>query len=225
MNRPAAPLLAPDPMAEAVAAYLRAHPDFLARRPELYRALHPPRRVHGERLADHMAAMLAAERARLHAIEAELRAALEAGRAGSGLIMRVRLAVLALMRARDVAETVAQELPPLLGVDCAGLLIEPRGAQPGPALPPLRRMPAGSVARLLGQGREARIRTEIAEAALLHGEAAPLVARDALVLVPLWCATPCLLVLGAREPAALPLRQSVQTLAFLGRVVAAALAR
>lgn len=225
MSRPAAPLLAPDPMAEAVAAYLRANPDFLARRPELYRVLHPPRRVHGERLADHMAAMIAVERARLHAIEAELQAALAAGRAGAGLIMRVRLAVLALMRARDVAETVAQELPPLLRVDCAGLLLEPRDARTRPGLPPLRRLPAGSVARLLGPGREVRIRTEIAEAALLHGEAAPLVQRDALVVVPLCCGTPCLLALGARDPAALPLRQSGQTLAFLGRVVAAALAR
>ena len=47
---------------EAVAAFLRAHPEFLAERPELYRALTPPRRVHGEALADHMAAMLIAER-------------------------------------------------------------------------------------------------------------------------------------------------------------------
>ena len=33
------------------------------------------------------------------------------------------------------------------------------------------------------------------------------------------------LAIGAREPMALPARQSVQTLAFLGRTVAAALAR
>lgn len=225
MTPTAAPLLEPDPLAEEVAAYLRANPDFLARRPDLYRVLTPPRRVHGENLADHMAAMVAAERARLRAIEAEMQLALETGRAGAGLILRVRLAVLALMRARDVAETVAQELPPLLRVDSATLLAEPRADRQGRALPPLRPLPAGSVARLVGPGREARVRTEIAEAELLHGEAAPLVVRDALIRVPIWCGTPCLLALGAREPAALPLRQSVQTLVFLGRVVAAALAR
>ena len=37
--------------AEEVAAYLARHPDFLAARPELYRLLAPPRRVHGETLA------------------------------------------------------------------------------------------------------------------------------------------------------------------------------
>jgi uncharacterized protein len=220
-----APLLDPDPMAEAVADYLAAHPDFLARRPALYRALTPPRRVHGENLADHMVAMVAAERARLRAYEAELQEAVQDGRAGAGLITRVRLAVLALMRARDIAECVAQELPPMLRVDSATLLIEPRDPRLGRLPPGLRPMPAGTVARLLGNGRDARVRSPVTDAELLHGEAAGLVVRDALAKVPLGCGTPCLIAIGAREVAALPLRQSSQTLAFLGRVVGAALGR
>lgn len=231
MMNAAAPIL--DPMAEEVAAFLVANPDFLAHRPELYRALTPPRRVHGENLADHMAAMVAAERARLRALEAEMQAALADGRAGAGLALRVRLAVLALMRARDVPDTVAQEWPPLLRVETCTLLAEPR---PGPAwmrgrgdtaLPRqgVRHLPEGTAARLLGPGRDARVRTEVTDAELLHAEAAPLVVRDALVKVPLWCGTPCLLALGAREGAALPMRQSAQTLAFLGRALAAALSR
>jgi len=86
------------------------HPEFLAERPELYRSLSPPRRVHGERVADHMAAMLTAERRRVRSLEAEVDAAVTAGRAGYGLTIRVRLAVLALMRSTDVIETVTQEL-------------------------------------------------------------------------------------------------------------------
>jgi hypothetical protein len=81
------------------------------------------------------------------------------------------------------------------------------------------------VARLLGPGRDARVRADVTDAELLHAEAAALVTRDALVRVPLWCGTPCMLALGARETVALPARQSAQTLAFLGRTVAAALAR
>jgi len=212
-------------MAEAVADYLAAHPDFLARRPALYRALRPPRRLHGENLADHMAAMVAAERARLRAYEGELQEALQDGRAGAGLITRVRLAVLALMRARDIADCVAQEVPPLLRVDSATLLIEPRDPRLGRLPPGLRPMPAGTVHRLLGNGRDARVRSAITDAELLHGEAAGLVVRDALAKVPLGCDTPCLIAIGAREVAALPLRQSSQTLAFLGRVVGAALGR
>ena len=226
MTKAVAPRLDPDPLAEEVAAFLVANPDFLARRPDLYRALTPPRRLHGENLADHMVAMIAAERARLRTIEAEMQDALATGRAGTGLVLRVRLAVLALMRARDVIDTIAQEWPPLLHVESCSLLAEPR--KPGGGALPyqgVRALPAGSVARLLGDGRDARVRAEVTDTALLHAEAAPLIARDALVRVPLWCGTPCILAIGAREPMALPARQSVQTLAFLGRTVAAALGR
>jgi len=226
----AAPIL--DPMAEEVAAFLVANPDFLSRRPELYRALTPPKRLHGENLADHMAAMVAAERARFRALEAEIQAAIADGRAGAGLALRVRLAVLSLMRSRDVVETVTQEWPPLLRVESCILLAEPRPARSllngsaASAVPHgARPLPEGMVIRLVGPGRDARVRTEVTEAELLHAEAAPLVSRDALVKVPLWCGTPCLLALGARDAVALPSRQSAQTLAFLGRAVAAALTR
>ncbi|MBU8543212.1 MULTISPECIES: DUF484 family protein [Roseomonadaceae] len=237
MRRCAATLLDPslDAMAEEVAAYLRDHPDFLARRPELYRALVPPRRIHGENLADHMMAMVAAERSRTRALEAEVLAAVEDGRAGATLVMRVRLAVLALMRARDVVESVTQELPALMRVESCNLLAEPSPAAPDRQRPPelafaFRRagilpLPAGAVTRLVGRGRDARVRTEVTEATLLHAEAAALVTRDALVRVPLACGTPCLLALGARDAVALPTRQVATTLAFLGRTVAAALSR
>jgi hypothetical protein len=228
VSNAAAPLLDHDPLAEEVAAFLVAHPDFLARRPDLYRQLTPPRRVHGENLADHMAAMVAAERTRLRTLEAEMQEALATGRAGAGLALRVRLAVLALMRSRDVVDTVTQELPPLLRVESCTLLAEPRTHGGGGGSLPrhgIRPAPAGTVARLLGPGRDARVRAEVTDAELLHAEAAPLVARDALVKVPLWCGTPCLLALGAREPMALPIRQTAQTLTFLGRAVAAALSR
>jgi uncharacterized protein YigA (DUF484 family) len=233
VSNAAAPILDHDTLAEEVAAFLVANPDFLARRPELYRALTPPKRVHGENLADHMAAMVAAERARLRALESEMQAALVDGRAGAALVLRVRLAVLALMRARDVPDTIAQEWPPLLRVESCALLAELPVAravingrvETGLPRHGVRALPPGSVARLLGAGRDARVRGEVTDRELLHAEAAPLVVRDALVKVPLWCGTPCLLALGAREAAALPSRQSAQTLAFLGRAVAAAMAR
>lgn len=235
MRRSAATILDPgdDPIAEEVAAYLLDHPDFLARRPELYRTLAPPQRVHGENLADHMAAMVAAERARTHGLEAEVRAAVQDGRAGATLVMSVRLAALALIRSRDLMETIGQEWPALLRVESCNLLSEPaKSAAPHSAessfgfrragfLP----MPAGSLIRLIGRGRDARVRTEVTEAGMLHAEAAGLVTRDALVRVPLACGTPCLLALGARDAASLPTRQTATTLAFLGRIVAAALSR
>ncbi|HZF78100.1 MAG TPA: DUF484 family protein [Acetobacteraceae bacterium] len=245
MSKPAAkrvlaPVPAPpDDRAELVATYLREHPDFLATRPDLYRVLTPPRRIHGENMADHMAAMLSAERSRIRALEGEIEASVSEGRAGASLVLRVRLAVLALMRSRDVVDTVTQELPPLLRVESVSLLAE--AARPRPYVPHNRAvagaletalphhgllpLPEGAVARLIGPGREAVVRVNPTDTALLHAEAAPLVTRDALVRVPVWCGTPCLLALGAREASALPSRQSAHTLGFLGRAVAAALAR
>ncbi|WP_149536104.1 DUF484 family protein [Siccirubricoccus phaeus] len=208
------------PTAQAVAEFLLLHPDFLAERPELYRVLEPPKRVHGERLADHMAAMLSAERRRARSLEAEIDAAVTAGRAGHGLTIRVRLAVLALMRTNDVVDTVTQELPALLGIETCTLMSEKpdrRGILP---------LPRGTVSRLLPPGRDAVVRaTPAGEAELLHQEAAALVCRDALVRVPFWTGHPTLLTLGARDAAALPARQALATLAFLGRAVAAALSR
>jgi hypothetical protein len=215
----------PDLQAEEVEAFLRAHPHFLAERPDIYRVLVPPRRLHGERLADHMAAMLAAERDRARAMEAEVRAALDAGRAGAGLTVRIRLAVLALMRAPDVMEAVTQEVPALLGVETCSLAAEPIPR----AIPPLphgvRLLPAGAVTRLIGRGRDAVVRTQPSDIELLHAEAAPLVTRDALARVPLADGPPMLIAVGAREAVALPARQTVAVLAFLGRAVAAALSR
>jgi uncharacterized protein YigA (DUF484 family) len=222
----AKPLYEPEGEAEAVAAFLRGNPEFLAERPELYRVLAPPRRVHGEGFADHMAAMLAAERQRTRALEAEVESAIAAGRAGAGLAVRVRLAVLALVRAHDVVETVTQELPALMGVETCTLAAEPLAQRfpnwPRPGVLPL---PRGAVVRLLGNGRDAVVRATPTDREMLHAEAAPLVSRDALARVPLWHGGPVLLALGTRDPGALPMRQAAPTLAFLGRVVAAALAR
>jgi uncharacterized protein YigA (DUF484 family) len=207
------------PSPEAVAAFLRANPGFLAERPELFRDLDPPRRVHGERMADHMAAMLAAERRRLRGLEAEMDAVVAAGRAGNGLTVRVRLAVLALMCSPDVPEAVTQELPALLGIETCTLLAEM------PDRHGVVKLPRGMVAKLLGPGRDALVRSAPTEMELLHQEAAGLVTRDALARVPVWTGQPTLLALGARDPTALPSRQANATLAFLGRAVAAALAR
>ncbi len=138
-----APRAAEGLVAAEIAAWLRAHPRFLAEQPELYRWLAPPERVHGERLADHMAAMLRAERAHAAAMAERADGVLAAGRAAAGLAARVQEAVLALIAAANPADCVALEFPPLLAVDAASLCAEDRlfGA---------RLVPAGTLARLLG---------------------------------------------------------------------------
>ncbi len=203
----------PDP--DAVAAFLRAHPRFLAEQPELYRILAPPQRVHGEVLADHMAAMVRTERAHAAAMAERADGVLAAGRAAAGMTARVHEAVLALIGAGDVAECVAVAFPALLAVDAAALCAET-------PLPGARKLPPGTVARLLG-GRAVAHRSDADEARLLHGEAAALARHDALVRIP--GEPPALLALSAREHWMLDPAQGAGALAFLGRAVAAALGR
>jgi uncharacterized protein YigA (DUF484 family) len=200
--------------ADAVAAFLRANPSWLAEHPDLYLLLAPPARVHGESLADHMVAMVRAARERAASMTEQADGVLAAGRAAAGLAARVYEAVLALMRAADPAECVAAELPGLLAVDAAALCIEAER-------PHMRALPPGAVAALLG-GRDVVFRDAPADALLLHAEAGPLARHDALVRVQL-AGPPILLALAARERRALdPGYGAAGALAFLGRAVAAA---
>ncbi len=192
-----------------VEAFLRANPAWLSDHPELYGVLVPPTRVHGENLADHMAAMLRAERERADGL-------LAAGRATAGLAARVQDAVLALLRSSDPADCVSGEMPGILAVDAAHLCLE--ADHPG-----ARRLPDGAVARLLN-GRQVVFRDAPTDARLLHAEAAGLARYDALVRVP-GEGPASLVALLARDRHALDPAQGVGPLAFLGRAVAAALGR
>ena len=199
--------------ADSVAAFLRANPSWLAENPDLYLLLTPPARVHGESLADHMAEMIRAARARAARMAEQAHWVLAAGRAAAGLSARVHEAVLALMRAADTAECVASELPALLAVDAAAMCTEGMQAR-------MRPLPAGTVAALLG-GRDVVFRDGPEDAQLLHAEAAPLARHDALVRIPLPGA-PMLLALAARDRQALDPGHGAGALAFLGRAIAAA---
>ncbi|MBV8576109.1 MAG: DUF484 family protein [Acetobacteraceae bacterium] len=200
---------------QLVESFIRANPGWLAERPELYRVLLPPVRVHGERLADHMVAMLRAERAYAEAMTERAEKVLAAGRAAASVAERVQAAVLALIRSSDPLDCIPSEMPGLLSLDSIALCIE--GHQRG-----ARSLPPGAVARLLG-GKDVVFRRSPPDAPILHGEAAELARQDALVRVA--GSPPALLALASRDDQGLEPGQGPGALAFLGRAVAAALGR
>jgi uncharacterized protein YigA (DUF484 family) len=210
------PLPLPDLSADDVASFLRAHPHFLAERPDLYRSLAPPQRVHGEAMADHMLALLRAERAHAAAMTERADFMLASRRAAAGLACRVQEAVLALIRADDPVECITSELPALLAVDAASLCIET-------LLPDARTVPDGTVAAILGS-RTVVLRSDADDAPLLHGEATRLAHYEALVRVP-GDGPEAMLALVARDANVLDASEGTAALAFLGRAVAAALGR
>lgn len=206
---PASPdAAARDAEAARVGTYLAAHPAFLAEHPTLYRTLAPPRRVHGDRLADHMAAMLALARAETGTVA-------EAAGTARDLMLRAAGAAVSLIGAPDPLAVVAHEWPALLGLDHATLAAE------GPPDRNRRDLPAGTLARLLGP-RDLLVRDlPLAEAANLHGEAAGVIRRDALIRLP--GNMPRLLILGARDPACIPTAGSGGALRLLATALARAL--
>ena len=207
-------MAAPEPI--QVEAFLRANPSWLADNPDLYRVLVPPNRVHGEHLADHMAAMVQIERARATAMAERADDVLAAGRAAAGLAVRVQEAVLALLRADDKMDCLTGELPGILAVDSVHFCVEA-------LLPGVRPLPQGMVGRLLG-GRQVLFRDTVTEARRLHAEAAGLAGHDALILIP-GSGPPALLALLARDGQMLDPARGAGALTFLGRAVAAALGR
>ena len=207
-------MAAPEPI--QVEAFLRANPSWLADNPDLYRVLVPPNRVHGEHLADHMAAMVQIERARATAMAERADDVLAAGRAAAGLAVRVQEAVLALLRADDKMDCLTGELPGILAVDSVHFCVEA-------LLPGVRPLPQGMVGQLLG-GRQVLFRDTVTEARRLHAEAAGLAGHDALILIP-GSGPPALLALLARDGQMLDPARGAGALTFLGRAVAAALGR
>jgi uncharacterized protein YigA (DUF484 family) len=217
---PAAP---PEPdEAALVEAFLRAHPSFLADNPSLYRALVPPRRVHGDRMADHMAAMLEAERARVAELRATLEELVSHGRANQANQARAHKAVLALMAARTATEALdimVQEWPDLLGLDVVTICAESRavlGARP---------LARGAIARLLPNASSFVLRAQASETDALYGEAAPLVASDALARLTLASGAEALLACGSRDPGHFEPRQGTELMSFLAAAAAIALSR
>ena len=190
---------------EEVGAFLRANPGWLAAHPELYGLMDPPRRVHGERLADHMAGLLAQARDAAATGTADRRAT-------EGFVARVQDTVLALLRTADAASCLA-DLPALLRLDGARLCAE--GPQPGAA-----RVPPGTVAARLGR-RETLIGPAQRDP-LMHGEAAALAQQEALVRVELGHG-PALLALACRDGTGLS-GAAAGPLCFLAQALAARLA-
>lgn len=191
------------PNGAAVQAFLLAHPGWLAQQPGLYAVLDPPRRWHNEPVADHMAAMVSRARADAANGTADRRAA-------DGFAQRVQDAVIALIRAPDPAWCVLHDLPALLRLDGARLLAE--GPHPGARL-----LPPGTVKAVLGR-RVSLVRDATLDPAL-HGEAAALARREALVRVALpGCKG--LLALACRDGQALAGATSA-ALGFLAQAVAA----
>ena len=214
------PAVGERPSAAEVVAYLRSHPDFLARRPELFAELLAPTRHVGGGIVDMQRYII--ERLQQQIAEAGTReqGLVTAGRSNLSSQGRVHAAVLALLEARsfeELIERVATDLARLLDVDVAVLCIEAAsGAATGASAAGVQVIEPGEVDRRLGPGHDCLLNSEVEADGKLFGGAATLVRSQALVRISVRCGCPAgLLALGSRAPRHFEAGQGTELLRFL----------
>lgn len=139
------------PAPAEVEAFLRAHPDFLAERPELLRAMTPPSRFDagGDPIADFQSAMIKGLRLDVERLSRTSVDLVATSRGNLSRQQRTHSAALALAAAATPADfhrVLIRDWPPILDVDAIALVLEDQGTvtvEEGPE--GILRVPAGTV--------------------------------------------------------------------------------
>ncbi|MEZ5833326.1 MAG: DUF484 family protein [Dongiaceae bacterium] len=212
------------PSAAQVIAYLRRHPDFLYRHPELLDLQAAPgRHVEGPivDLQQFMVERLRNDVAKLRANQDEI---IANSRDNLGTQERIHKAVLALLEAdtfEEFIEIITGDLVLLLEVDVVCLCIErTEGYNRRPKLDGLELLEQGSVDRIMGKGKQVLLRDDTVGDPEVFGGAADLVRSDALLrLKPSKAAPNAVLAFGTRHPGYFHPGQGTELLSFLGRII------
>ncbi len=207
-----------------VAEYLRRHPEFLLRHPEIFETQMAPARRRGQGIVDLQQRMVERLRRDLARLRADQDDILANSRDNLSTQERVHRAALALLSARSLehlVETVGTDLLVVLDVDAVTLCVEGAdGRLAGLNVESVQVLPPGTVDAVLGRGREALLRDDVAGDPAIFGAAAGLVRSDALLRVsPSRLASPVLLAFGARHPGYFHPGQGTELLTFLVRVL------
>jgi uncharacterized protein len=211
---------------EAVAAWLRRNPDFLANNPDLLLTLTPPDQSQGQTIVDFQRFMVERQRRELDKLKASSQELLAASRGDKALQRSVHRAVLALLSAPTFERTIAtviDEWSVLLGVDVVMIGVETAPDQPMPrSKAGLTALAAGEVESRLGRMQDVRIIGSVEPPdPSLFGEAAGLARSIVMLRLPIHDSTPPgLLAIGARDPGRFRPSQNTELLRFLAMTLA-----
>lgn len=210
------------PSADEILDWLRRNPDFVAECPELLDRIAAPQRDLGDGVADLQHAMIGKLRADLDVAQEHQRELIAAGRANLASQSRVHDCMLAMLSANSfeqLIQTVTTDFAVLLDLDLVTLCIETDGSGlPPPDTRGMQVVPAGTVSRLIGDGRTVLLRDGVEGEAEVYGGGAPLIASDALARLTIAPSTPPgLIAFGSREPGRFQPGQAVELLAFLAQ--------
>ena len=223
------PITDPTLSDSAVADYLRDHPDFLIRNPDVLEALAPPARWSGDGVVDMQQYLINRNRSEMDELRDCAQDVIETSRSNMSTQTRAHAAVLALLAARqwgDIVHVVSHDWPLLLDVDVVSVAFEP-AARPDTRLVQgdLGQLAADAIDRLLGDNQDVRLFRELNDDGSLFGSGAGLVRSAALVRMRPSDNLPAgLLALGARGASFHP-GQGTELLTFLCRVLEQTIAR
>lgn len=212
------------PTGEAVKAFLRRHPAFLADDPELLAAMLPSGSDNNGNVVDlqnFVIQRLQRENDRLKAANVDLAAARD------GVLVaqaRVHEAVLALLGARSFEHFLAVatgEVPGLLAVDILTFCLEsPENPPPPPAFRGVHVLAQGTIDAILGADHDLAIGPGARAGETVFGEAATIIRSHAMVRIHLGEGGPAgLLALGSRFADAFDGDVAADLVRFFGRVV------
>lgn len=216
---------APAPVtAEQVADYLRRHPDFLTKNPDLLALLTPPARQQGDNVVDMQAYLIDHLQRELGGIRRDQEALIETSRGNMSIQGRVHEAAIDLLNAasfEQFVDTLTTDLAVKLDVDLVSLCVEQETPPVGKTRTGIRFLAPGSVDNLFGPTERILLRPACnAEAAIYGKSGRHLVHSDAILRLEISAAAPAgLLALGARDEGHFSPNQGTELLTFLGKVI------
>jgi uncharacterized protein YigA (DUF484 family) len=210
--------------AAQVAEYLRQHPEFLIRHPDLLDLQIVPGRRKAAGVVDLQQFMVERLRRDVQKLKADQDDLLTNSRDNLSTQDRIHKAALALLDATSVAhfiEIIANDLAMLLDVDAVALCLETiDGKVAKLPVDGLRLLPAGTVDRLLGANRAALLRDDTVGDPEIFEAGAGLVRSDALIRLKIGKAVPPgMIAFGTRHPGYFDPGQGTELLHFLARII------
>jgi uncharacterized protein YigA (DUF484 family) len=211
--------------AAQVVAYLRRHPDFLARHPELLDLQLSPGRHGGDGVVDLQQFMVERLRGEINKLRGEQDEILANTRDNISTQERIHKAVVELLEAESFEQfidIITGDLGLLLEVDVVSLCVELSDhTAKRPKHEGIQFLSRGSVDRLLGgKDKHVVLRDEAVGDPEIFGPAAELVRSDALLRLNISSHAPAgLIAFGARHPGYFHAGQGTELMSFLGRVM------
>ena len=218
------------PTADAVTAFLRANPDFLAQNPELLASMKAPGAARDGNVFDlqHFKVQrLQSEKERLVSSQRHL---IDTARANQSATSQVHTAALAAINAptfEAMIQAVTTDWAVFLDIDAVNLCVEDNGTVIPPAYAAnIRGLAAGVLDELMPDSTDIRLDEGVVGDPRVFGAAASLVRSQALARLNISAATPRgLLALGARRTDGFHPGQGTEVLTFLVHVLEASIRR